>query len=268
MEIVISLIVLLVVAAVLLLLAFRWLFARVTVYEFQRGLRYRKGKFDRVLEPGQYWVNRRSTTVTLIDTRPRFISVPGQEVLSSDSVSVRVSLAAEFAIDDPAKAVNSIEDYHDALYLTLQVALREIVGQAEIDELLEKRGDIGRRLLERGGPAVQAFGLNLLSVDIKDIMFPGPLKRVFAAVVEARKEGLASLERARGEQAALRNLANAARVMEGNPMLMHLRTLQEIGAASGNTIVLGLPGIATPIPLREKVVESDTPAREIEATDE
>src|SRR4051812_20190382 len=82
------------------------LFDRVTIYEFQRGLRYRKGKFDGVLEPGQYWIYKKSTTVTNIDTRPRFVTVPGQEVLSSDSVSLRVSLAAEFAIDDVAKAVN------------------------------------------------------------------------------------------------------------------------------------------------------------------
>jgi regulator of protease activity HflC (stomatin/prohibitin superfamily) len=252
----------LVVASVL---AFRWLFQRITIYEFERGLRYRKGKFERVLEAGQYWLDRRSTTVTTVDTRPRFISVPGQEVLSSDSVSVKVSLAAEFSIEDPAKAINGVEDYHDALYLTLQIALREIVGQAEIDQLLEKRDEVGQRLREAGAPAVQEFGLKLNSVDIKDIMFPGPLKKVFASVVEARKEGLASLERARGEQAALRNLANAARMMESNPMLMHLRLLQEIGGASGNTIVLGLPGVATPIPLRES---ESVPTREIEPTDD
>jgi regulator of protease activity HflC (stomatin/prohibitin superfamily) len=265
METVIGILVIAALAAAALVLL-RQLFEQITIYEFQRGLRYRQGRFDGVLEPGQYWLSRRSTMVTTIDTRPRFISVPGQEVLSNDSVSVKVSLTAEFAVEDPAKAINDVEDYRDALYLTLQVALREIVGQAEIDELLEKRDEVGRRLLEAAGPAVQEFGLKLTSVDIKDIMFPGPLKKVFASVVEARKEGLASLERARGEQAALRNLANAARIMEGNPMLMHLRLLQEIGGTSGNTIVLGLPGVATPIPLREG--EKSVPTREIEPTEE
>jgi regulator of protease activity HflC (stomatin/prohibitin superfamily) len=254
------------VAAAVVILVVRWLAERITIYEFQRGSRYQEGKFIDVLDPGQYLLNRRTTTVTRVDIRPRFISVPGQEVLSKDSVSVRISLAAEFVIEDPEKAVNGVEDYHDALYLTLQVALREIIGQAEIDELLEKRGEIGDRLLEVAVPAVQEFGLKLNSVDIKDIMFPGPLKKVFASVVEARKEGLASLERARGEQAALRNLANAARLMESNPMLMHLRLLQEIGGASGNTIVLGLPGIATPIPIREG--ERSVTTHEIEPTEE
>lgn len=241
----------LVVAAVVgVALAIRQLITRVTIYEFERGLRYRKGKFTGVLEPGQYWIYRRNTTVSKLDVRPRFVSVPGQEVLSSDSVSVRVSLAAEYAVDDPARAVNEVEDYETALYLTLQVALRKIVGEAEIDQLLEQRDEVGRRLLEIASPPIAEFGLKLISVDVKDVMFPGPLKRIFSRVVEARKEGLASLERARGEQAALRNLANAARLVEGNPALMHLRLLQEISAASGNTIVLGLPGVATPLPLR------------------
>ena len=80
-------------------------------------------------------------------------------------------------------------------------------------------------------------------------MFPGELKRTFAQVVTARKEGLAALERARGETAALRNLANAARTMEGNPALMQLRVLQEIGKSPGNTVVLGLPAAMSPLPL-------------------
>jgi len=258
METALGTLILVAVLAAVAFVIFRRLFERVTVYEWERGLRYKHGTFDGVLEPGAYWTFRRSTTVFKVDTRPRFVSVPGQEVLSSDSVSVRVSLAAEFVVTDPAKAINDVEDYHDALYLTLQIALRDLVGQREIDDLLEKRGEIGQRLLQTAAPTVQAYGLELKSAEIKDIMFPGPLKRVFASVVEARKEGLAALERARGEQAALRNLANAARLVESNPALMHLRLLQAIGGASGNTIVLGLPGAATPIPLREGEKSVDT----------
>lgn len=229
----------------------RRLFEKVTVFEYERGLRFEKGRLARVLEPGQYWIYQRTTSVQKLDIRPRFLSIAGQEVLSSDSVSVRVSLAAEFEIVDPAKAVTSVEDYQEALYLSAQLSLREIVGGEEIDALLERRAEFGKRLLDQTAPRVEAFGLRLNALEIKDIMFPGPLKRIFARVVEARKEGLAALERARGETAALRNLANAAGVVEGNPTLMQLRLLQEIGSATGNTIVLGLPGMMTPIPIRE-----------------
>jgi hypothetical protein len=98
-------------------------------------------------------------------------------------------------------------------------------------------------------------------------MFPGDLKKAFAQVVIARKQGLAALERARGETAALRNLANAARMLEGNPELMQLRLLQEIGESTGNTIVLGLPASTTPLPLKERDADQ-TRRRELPPQDE
>ena len=174
----------------------------------------------------------------------------GQDVLTSDGVSLRVSLAAEYEIVDPALAVNSVEDYRDALYLTVQLALRDLVGVTAVDDLLSKRAEIGRTLLERTRPEIEKFGIKVSSVEIKDIMFPGDLKRMMAQVVQARKEGQAALEKARGETAALRNLANAARLMEANPALMQLRLLQQLAGSSGNTVVLGLPGSTTPLPLR------------------
>lgn len=246
----------------------RGVFERITVYEFERGLRFHKGHLTAVLEPGQYWIYRRTTSVRKVDVRPRLTSITGQEVLSSDSVSVRVSLAVQFQIADPVKAITGVEDYEQALYVAAQLSLREIVGNSEIDDLLERRHEFGDRLLELTAPRVEEFGLELRAVEIKDIMFPGPLKRVFARVVEARKEGLAALERARGETAALRNLANAARVVEGSPALMQLRLLQEIGSASGNTIVLGLPGVTTPIPVRPGEEPPSVSTREIEPGEE
>jgi hypothetical protein len=102
----------------------------------------------------------------------------------------------------------------------------------------------------------EELGLRLISVGLKDIMFPGKLKDVFAQVVSARKEGLAALYKARGETAALRNLANAAKMIESNPSLMQLRILQALGGSSGNSLVLGLPTHTTPIPIRAGTVPS------------
>jgi SPFH domain / Band 7 family len=85
------------------------------------------------------------------------------------------------------------------------------------------------------------IGVELLSVDVRDVMVPAELKRAYAAVVTARHEGAASLERARGETAALRSLANAGRLLEDHPGLLSLRLVQELGAHPGNTVVLGLP---------------------------
>jgi regulator of protease activity HflC (stomatin/prohibitin superfamily) len=93
-------------------------------------------------------------------------------------------------------------------------------------------------------------------------MFPGELKKVFAQVVTARKEGLAALEKARGETAALRNLANAAKLVENNPALMQLRMIQSLEESSGNTLVVGLPGepLVTPRPAKAGDFEEPGPA--------
>ena len=215
-------------------------FLKVTIYEFQRGLLYWQGRFQRVLEPGKYWFQARDTGVWAVDARPAFVTVPGQEVLTADGITLKLTIAAQYEIADLDTAYNKTQDPLAALYLTLQMALREIVGRAKIDELLEDRARFARELAEIAAEPVAALGLRLLAADIKDIMFPGELKKIFAQVVQARQEGLAALEKARGESAALRNLANAARLLESNPSLMQLRTLQAVTAQPGNTVVLGV----------------------------
>src|SRR5437762_4244002 len=91
--------------------------------------------------------------------------------------------------------------------------------------------------------------MNVHAVEVRDLMFPADLKRAFADVLKAKQEGQAALERARGESASLRNLANAARVLEGNPALMNLRLMQSLSTAqsNGNTLVLGMPGGFVPL---------------------
>lgn len=212
----------------------------VLIFEHERGLLYRQGKFSRVLDPGKHWIFRPVHTVQKVDVRARAVTIPGQEVLSADNVTIKVSLAVIFKVDDPYKAVNTTASYLEALYLALQVQLRDLVGTTPIDELLAKRREIGSRLLESTKTQAADIGLALLSVDLKDIMFPGELKNIFAQVVNARNEGLAALERARGESASLRNLANAAKLLEKNPALRELRILQALGTSSGNTLVLKL----------------------------
>jgi len=240
--------VVLVALAILVRLALR----QVTVLEYEKGLRYAKGKFEAVLGPGQYWYVPLFVMIQKVDTRPRFVSIVGQEVLSSDGVTLKVSLAANFEIVDPDVAINKVQSFQEALYLELQLALREIIGAADIDAVLSNRSEFSGKLMAMTVPKVQDLGLKLISVDLKDIMFPGKLKEIFAQVVNARKEGLAALEKARGESAALRNLANAAKTMASNPNLMPLRLLQAFEASSGNTLYLGMPCEASPMPVKTR----------------
>lgn len=220
---------------------------RVTVYEYQKGLKYTKGRYASTLSPGQYWILSAFSSVVPVDIRPQFVTIPGQEVLSSDGVTLKVSLAAEFEVADPNVAINKNASFQNGLYLTLQMAIRGIVGKEKIDTLIENRAEFGSKLNELTSAKATELGLKLVSADIKDIMFSGEMKKAFAQVVRAQKEGQAALERARGETAALRSLANAARMMDDNPNLLQLRALQALADSGGNTLVLGLPSGSIPL---------------------
>lgn len=250
-----SSIIILLITIVLVGLVAKTSFTRVTIFEYERGLKYHKGQFNKLLRPGQYWFSTYNTTVNKIDIRHKFVSVVGQEVLSADSISLKISIVAQYEIADPYIAINRVESYQESLYIVLQLALREIVSSAKIDQLLERRNSFDERLMEIASNQVEAFGLRLISVSIKDIIFPGDLKKIFTQVIKAQKEGLAALEKARGETAALRNLANAAKMMENNPALMQLRLIQSLEDSSDNTFVLGMPSTYTPLPVKAQEVE-------------
>lgn len=218
-----------------------WSPASTTVFEFERGLRYTRGRFVGVLGPGVYWLTRRYGRITKVDIRPHYLVVPGQELLSLDGVGLKVSLAANIEVVDPDAAVNKVQDYRAAVYAVLQLVCRDLVSGMKIEDLLASRPQLSASLMEKSAAPIAEMGVKLVSAEIRDLMLPADLKRVFAQEVQARKEGLAALERARGETAALRSLANAARMVQDNPALLQLRLLQTLGASSGNTVVVGSP---------------------------
>lgn len=224
--------------------ASRWLVSRQVVGEGQSGLLYRNGRFVRRLAPGAYWLVPFRSRIGQVDLRRRIAVVPGQEVLTRDNVAVKTSLLVTYEVTDPDAATHRVESYTEALYASAQVALRALVAERTVDELLERRADVGRELLARVSGEAQGIGLTVHAADVRDIAFPPEIRRVFAEVVRARQEGLAALERARGETAALRNLANAARLMDDNPALLSLRVLQTVagtGTGPTPTVVLGIP---------------------------
>ena len=223
---------------------------RIVIFEYQRGLKYRKGRFQATLTAGQYWIVPPTTHITAVDVRPQFITIPGQEVISADGVTLKISIAAEYEVADPAIAINKNANYQGAFYLVLQMAVREIVGREKVDAIIESRASLSGRIGELTRDKIASLGLRLISAEVKDVMLPGELRRTFSQVVKAQKEGLAALERARGESAALRNLANAAKMMEDNPNLLQLRALQTLGDSTGNTILFGVPAATAPVAKR------------------
>jgi regulator of protease activity HflC (stomatin/prohibitin superfamily) len=221
------------------------LIRRVTVFEYQHALRFVRGKFAGVLSPGTYWIFSPLTSIQLLEARPRVITIPGQEVLSSDGVSLKVSLLLEVRVSDPKTATLVSASYEESLYAKAQAALRVAIGDKPIEEVLASRGVLSDRIRADVEPEASALGLELQSISIKDIMFPGSLKEAFSQSARAKQEAQAALERARGETAALRNLANAARMFENNPNLSQLRLLQAASEA-GKIVLTVTPPDASP----------------------
>ncbi len=235
-----------IVAAAGLVVLYKVFFVRMVVREYETGLLYLNGRFRRRMKPGAHRVLRHWHDWRLVDTRRTTVTVPGQEVLSSDNVGLKVSVAVSFEIEDPEKAVHGVQDFQTELYVAVQLALRSAIGDSTIDEVLGQRLQIGEKLLDQVRPEAERMGLAVHAVEVKDVMFSADLRNAFAQVLKARKEGQAALEKARGETAALRNLANAAKLLENNRALMSLRLIQSMADGSGNTFVLGVPHTMAP----------------------
>src|SRR6266481_3067182 len=232
------------------------------VPEGYAGLLYHQGKFVEVLRAGRYIRWGRHYTLDAQDLRKTSLLVAGQDVLTADNVGLKLSLLVSYQVTDPAKATHETQNWQGDLYNAAQLALRAVVGGVAVEALLNQRLEIGAQLLARVQPEAAKIGINVHSVEVKDVMFPADLKRAFAEVLKAKQEGQAALERARGESASLRNLANAAKLLEGNPALMNLRLMQSLSAAqtAGNTLVLGMPGGFVPLKNGKTGPAPETPA--------
>ena len=173
----------------------------------------------------------------------------GQEVLTADNIGLKLSVLVTYQVNDPAKAAHDTQNWQGDLYNSAQIAARTVLSGVAVEALLGQRLDIGVQLLARVQPEAAKIGIHVHGVEVKDVMFAAELKRAFADVLKAKQEGQAALERARGESASLRNLANAARLLDGNPALQNLRLMQSLTAAqsSGNTLVLGMQGGFVPL---------------------
>lgn len=231
--------------ALLIAVLYRQVLGTVTVHEYERGVRFVRGRFVGLVDAGTSYYLKPTTQITVLDVRPTSLTIEGQEVLTSDRVALKISLVARYSIGDAAAFILSDSAAARTMYLDIQLGLREVVADRTVDQILAARSTIGPEVLAAVAPQVVSLGIELLAVEVRDVMVPGDLKRAFAAVVAARHEGAAALERARGETAALRSLANAGRMVNDNPGLLSLRVVQELAAGSGNTIMFGIDGTGT-----------------------
>ncbi|WP_066376089.1 slipin family protein [Herbidospora mongoliensis] len=208
--------------------------ATITVMEWQRVLAFRDGRFEQVLGPGRHRYNPRRTSHVTVDVRPQLMHVPGQEVLTRDGVSIRVSATASWLVTDPVAFTNGVAKPIQVLYAALQDAIRVKVAGVDLEALLTDRSAPD---LEPIRAEATPLGIEVTEFRIRDLMLPGELRRAAMDAVVARERGKAVLEEARAEAAALRSLANTARLLEEHPALLQLRTLQLAGERSTTLII-------------------------------
>jgi regulator of protease activity HflC (stomatin/prohibitin superfamily) len=199
------------------------------VRQFEKGLLYVQGRFVGMLEPGRYafWNHPAArVAVTVLDTRVQQLKIDGQELMTRDKVTLRLTLTAEYAPADAATTVHAVADVKDALYLAVQLAAREYVAGVTLDELLEGRDALTRYLEAQVLPRAEAFGVRLHRVGVKDVILPGEMKTLLNKVIEAEKAAAANVILRREDAAATRNMANTAKVIAENPVLMRLKELE------------------------------------------
>ena len=226
-----------------------------TVLAHQRGLMYVNGRLERQLEPGRYvfWTfPERQVHVGAIDLRRDQIAIVGQELMTRDKVTLRLSLTVEYAVEDPVLAAHSVTSVKDAVYLAAQLAARDYVSGVTLDQLLEAREQMTRELEQSVVPKARVFGVRVDSVGVKDVVLPGEMKTLLNRVIEAEKAAAANVILRREETAATRSLANTARVMADQPILLRLKELEamkDIASQIGEVrIVVGADGLKSLLP--------------------
>jgi regulator of protease activity HflC (stomatin/prohibitin superfamily) len=216
---------------------------KITIEAWEKGLKFRDGKFAGILEPGRHRLATifAKDQVHKMDMRVRTMIVQGQEILTADKATVRTTVLAKMRVADPAAAILKVDSYVGQLYGDVQLALREAVAARTLDELIAEKAVLGAKVLGALQLAASAYGVELLEVGVRDLILPGELKAQFTRVLEARKRAEADQIERREEVAATRSLANTAQLLEKNPVLMKLKILESLEKIARGGAKLVLP---------------------------
>src|SRR5713101_8401070 len=213
--------------------------------EYQRGVVFRLGRYVGLRGPGLYWIIplgiERSAT---IDIRTRTVSAEQQETITRDSVTIKVNAVLWYRIVDAAKSVIEVVDAPAAVYQLALTGLRNIIGQHDLDEVLQERNKINDLLRESIVNSTMAWGLEVQRFEMKDVELPEAMQQVMAMQAEAIREKRARIIKAEAELEASEKLAAASAKMAGNPAALELRRMQmiaEVGAENKSTTVLMIP---------------------------
>ena len=220
------------------------LFSIKQINQYERGVKFRFGKFITVMEPGWKLVFPIIESYKKVDVRTKAVDVPDQEAITKDNVSCRINAVIYYRVVDSGKAILEVENFWLAVSQLAQTTMRNVVGQLSLDELLSQRDQASTRIKEIIERDATAWGLDISNVELKDIQLPEDMKRTIAKQAEAERERRAVIINSEGEVSAAKNLKEAADILASSSGALHLRTLNSINDISSdqsNTVVFAVP---------------------------
>ncbi len=214
------------------------------VDQYERGIRFTMGRFTGIADPGWRLVIPIFQAMRKVDMRIRAVDVPAQDAITKDNISAKINAVIYYKIVDPAKSVIEVEAVHYAVIQLAQTTMRNIVGEVTLDELLSQRQVISDKIETIVDKVTMEWGVEVTSVELKDINLPPDMIRTIAKQAEAERERRAVIINAEGEVIAAENLAKAAATLSAAPGALHLRTLNSINDISSddsNTVIFTIP---------------------------
>lgn len=214
------------------------------VNEYERGVVYTMGRFSYILGPGWRLIIPIFQSFTKVDIRIKAADVPKQDTITKDNVSCKMNAVIYYKVSDAAKTINEVEDVTYAVSQLAQTTMRRVASEATLDELLSNREKIAAEILGLVEKHASNWGIDIQSVELKDIELPESMVRTMAKQAEAEREKRATIINSQGELLASENLAKAAKMLATSPGALHLRTLNsinDISSDASNTVVFAVP---------------------------
>ncbi len=214
------------------------------VNQYERGIKLRLGKFVGVVEPGWRIIIPVIESMIKMDIRVKATDVPYQETITRDNISCKINAVIYYRIADPARAFLEVEHVMHAVSQLAQTTMRNVCGELTLDELLSSREETALRIKNIIAQHTAAWGVEVGSVELKDISLPDDMVRTIAKQAEAEREKRAVIIKSEGELAAADNLQKAAGILASSSGALHLRTLStlnDLSSDQSNTVIFAIP---------------------------
>ena len=227
-----------IVALVILIISIR------QINQYEKGVKFMLGKFVGIMDPGWNLVFPIIQSYRKVDMRIRAVDVPDQEAITKDNISVTVNAVIYYKVADAEKAIIEVEDFLFAVSQLAQTTMRNVVGEVDLDQLLSSRDSIAEKIRSIVDKASDAWGIDVQSVELKDVTLPEEMKRVIGKQAEAEREKRSVIIKSEGEVIASQNISKAAGVLSQSPGSLHLRTLHtlnDLSSDQSNTVVFAIP---------------------------